>query len=109
MNSHLIPENHRVTAKFMAGEEASAIVEAACVDNLGARVEDHGSYLSISNEQRLDFNIPTIVEELGRPYDVPALLVVLFRRSRVGQRPFIHQGSVRELRFPQRAERGIYA
>ena len=77
MNSHLIPENHRVTAKFMAGEEASAIVEAACVDNLGARVEDHGSYLSISNEQRLDFNIPTIVEELGRPYDVPALLVVL--------------------------------
>ena len=77
MNSHISPENHRVTAKFMAGEEASAIVEAACVDNPGARVEDHGSYLSISNEQRLDFNIPTIVEELGRPYDMPALLVVL--------------------------------
>jgi hypothetical protein len=77
MNSHIIPENHRVTAKFMAGEEASAIAEAACVDNPGARVEDHGSYLSISNEQRLDFNIPTIVEELGRPYDMPALLVVL--------------------------------
>ena len=77
MNSHIIPENHRVTAKFMAGEEASAIAEAACVDTPGARVEDHGSYLSISNEQRLDFNIPTIVEELGRPYDMPALLVVL--------------------------------
>ena len=77
MNSHIIPETHRVTAKFMAGEEASAIAEAACVDNPGARVEDHGSYLSISNEQRLDFNIPTIVEELGRPYDMPALLVVL--------------------------------
>lgn len=77
MNSRLIPENHRVTAKFIAGEEASAIAAAACLDNPGAYVEDHGSYLSISNELRLDLNIPTIAEELGRPYEVSALLVVL--------------------------------
>ena len=77
MSSRPLSENHRVNAKLMAGEEASAIAQAACVDNPGATVEDHGSYLTVSNNVRLDFNIQTIAEELGRPYDVPTLLVVL--------------------------------
>lgn len=61
----------------MAGEEASAIAEAACLDNPSATLEDFGSYLTVSNDQRLVLNIPTIIEELGRPYDIPSLLVVL--------------------------------
>jgi len=77
MTTRSLHENHRVNVKLMAGEEASAVAAAACVDNPDATVEDHGSYITISGEQRLDFNIPTIAEELGRPYDVPTLLVVL--------------------------------
>lgn len=77
MSTQSLHETHRVNAKFMAGEEASAIAAAACIDNPGATVEDHGSYLTVSGEVRLDLNIRTITEELGRPYDVPTLLVVL--------------------------------
>jgi len=58
-------------------EEADAIAAAACVDNPGATVEDHGSYITITGARRLDFNIDTIIEELGHPYTVPTLLVVL--------------------------------
>jgi len=77
VNTRILQETHRVNAKLMAGEEASAIAAAACVDNPSATVEDHGSYITISSEVRLDLNIKTITEELGRPYDVPTLLVVL--------------------------------
>jgi MmoB/DmpM family len=77
MNTQALHENHRVNARLMAGEEASAIAAAACMDNPSATVEEHGSYITISNEVRLDLNIKSIVEELGRPYDVPTLLVVL--------------------------------
>lgn len=77
MSTQSLHETHRVSAKFMAGEEASAIAAAACIDNPGATVEDHGSYLTVSGEVRLDLNIRTITEELGRPYDAPTLLVVL--------------------------------
>ncbi len=61
----------------MAGEEADAIVAAAYVDNGDIEVEDHGSYITINGPERLEFSIETITEELGRPYDVPTLLVVL--------------------------------
>jgi hypothetical protein len=77
MTDQGLAQNHRVSVKLMAGEEASAIAEAACVDNPDAVLEDHGSYLTVSNEIRLELNIATIAEELGRPYDVPTLLVVL--------------------------------
>lgn len=77
MTTRPLHVSHRVNAKLMAGEEAAAIAAAACVDNPGATIEDHGSYITISSDVRLDLNIQTIVEELGRPYDVPTLLVVL--------------------------------
>ena len=76
MNAPRLAESTRVSVKLMAGEEASAIAEAACIDNPDAMLEDHGSYLTVSNERRLDLNIATISEELGRPYDVSTLLVV---------------------------------
>ncbi len=77
MNASTLHETHRVSAKLMAGEEADAIAAAACIDNPGAEVEDHGPYITITGNRRLNFNIDTIVEELGRPYTVPTLLVVL--------------------------------
>jgi toluene monooxygenase system protein D len=77
MTAQTLAETTRVSVKLMAGEEAAAIAEAACLDNPGAILEDHGSYITISNEVRLDLNISTIAEALGRPYDVPTLLVVL--------------------------------
>ena len=77
MTTRFLHETHRVNVKLMGGEEASAIAAAACVDNPSATVEDHGSYITISSEVRLDLNIKTITEELGRPYDLPTLLVVL--------------------------------
>jgi hypothetical protein len=77
MTTRSLNQTSRVSVKLMAGEEASAIAEAACVDNAAASLEDHGAYLTVSNERRLDLNIATIEEELGRPYDVPTLLVVL--------------------------------
>ena len=76
MSVRVLAETNRVSVKLMAGEEASAIAEAACIDNPDAVLEDHGSYLTVSNERRLDLNIATITEELGRPYDVSTLLVV---------------------------------
>lgn len=76
MNIPTLAESTRVSVKLMAGEEASAIAEAACIDNPDAVVEDHGSYLTVSNERRLELNVATIAEELGRPYDVSTLLVV---------------------------------
>ncbi|MBX9605090.1 MAG: MmoB/DmpM family protein [Gammaproteobacteria bacterium] len=76
MNSPALAESTRVSVKLMAGEEASAIAEAARIDNPDAFVEDHGSYVTISNERRLELNVATIAEELGRPYDVSTLLVV---------------------------------
>ena len=77
MNATTLRETHRVSAKLMAGEEADAIVAAAYVDNGDIEVEDHGSYITINGPERLEFSIETITEELGRPYDVPTLLVVL--------------------------------
>ena len=77
MNATTLQETHRVSAKLMAGEEADAIVAAAYVDNRDIEVEDHGSYITINGPERLEFSIETITEELGRPYDVPTLLVVL--------------------------------
>ncbi len=76
MSGRALNETARVSVKLMAGEEASAIAEAARIDNPAASLEDHGSYLTISNERRIDLNIATIAEELGRPYDVSTLLVV---------------------------------
>jgi len=77
MNATTLQETHRVSAKLMAGEEADAVVAAAYVDNADIEVEDHGSYITINGPGRLEFSIETITEELGRPYDVPTLLVVL--------------------------------
>jgi len=76
MSGRSLAESTRVSVKLMAGEEASAIAEAACIDNPTAVLEDHGSYLTVSNERRIELNIATIAEELGRPYDVSTLLVV---------------------------------
>jgi hypothetical protein len=77
MNATVLQESHKVSAKLMAGEEADAIVAAAYADNPDISVEDHGSYISINGRERLEFTIERIEEELGRPYDVPTLLVVL--------------------------------
>jgi MmoB/DmpM family len=66
-----------VSAKLMAGEEAEAIVAAVLAHNPQASFEDHGSYLSVSSPKILVFDIEQISEELGRPYNVPTLLVVL--------------------------------
>ena len=77
MNASVLQQTHKVSAKLMAGEEADAIVAAAYVDNANIEVEDHGSYITINGPERLEFSIETIIEELGRPYDVPTLLVVL--------------------------------
>ena len=77
MNTTALQQTHKVSAKLMAGEEADAIVAAAYVDNENIEVEDHGSYITINGPERLEFAIETIKEELGRPYDVPTLLVVL--------------------------------
>lgn len=77
MNATSLHETHRVSAKLIAGEEADAIVAAAYVDNPDIEVEDHGSYITINGPVRLEFSIETITEELGRPYDVSTLLVVL--------------------------------
>jgi hypothetical protein len=77
MSATTLHETHRVSAKLMAGEEADAIAAAACLDNVNALVENHGPYITITTDRQLDFNIETIAEELGRPYNVPTLLVVL--------------------------------
>lgn len=76
MSTRALTQSSRVSVKLMAGEEASAIAEAACIDNPDAVLEDHGSYLTVSNERHLELNIAAIAEELGRPYDVSTLLVV---------------------------------
>ena len=77
MSTSSLQPTDRVSAKLMAGEEADAIVAAARIDNPEAYVEDHGTYLTVYGNGRLDFNIDSIAEELGRPYTVPTLLVVL--------------------------------
>lgn len=77
MSAVTLQATHKVSAKFMAGEEADAIVAAAFVDNPDISVEDHGSYITINGHEQIEFSIETIIEELGRPYDVPTLLVVL--------------------------------
>ena len=77
MNTSTLQETHKVSAKLMAGEEADAIAAAAYVDNADITVEDHGSYITINGRERLELSIASIEEELGRPYDVPTLLVVL--------------------------------
>lgn len=68
---------HTVSAKLMAGEEAEAIADALLLDQPDAQVEDHGSYLTIEAEGRLAFEMSSISESLGRPYDVSTFLVVL--------------------------------
>lgn len=70
-------ETHTVSAKLIAGEEAEAIVAALCAQSPDVAFEDHGSYLTVARDGELVFDIGRIGEELGRPYDVPTLLVVL--------------------------------
>ncbi len=77
MTASPLQETHTVSVKLMAGEEADAIADALLLDRPEAVVEDHGSYLSIEAERRLCFEMSTISESLGRPYDVPTFLVVL--------------------------------
>ena len=77
MSPSELHETHVISAKLMAGEEADAIVTAVLEDNPNARMEDHGSYLTIEAEKELVFEMARIAEELGRPYDVPTFLVVL--------------------------------
>lgn len=77
MSTFTLQETHKVSAKLMAGEEADAIAAAASADNSDITIEDHGSYITINGRERIEFLIPSIEEELGRPYDVSTLLVVL--------------------------------
>ena len=77
MNTRILQETHKVSAKLMAGEEADAIAAAAYADNSDISVEDHGSYITINGCERIELSIASIEEELGRPYDVSTLLVVL--------------------------------
>ncbi len=77
MTARDLQETHKVSAKLIAGEEAEAIADAVLLDQPDAHVEDHGSYLSIEAERHLAFEMSSISESLGRPYDVPTFLVVL--------------------------------
>ena len=77
MSMTSLNETHAISAKLMAGEEAEAIANVACADNEGVTVEDHGSYLTLNGDGNIELRIDSIEEELGRPYDVPTLLVVL--------------------------------
>ena len=76
-NATTLHVTHTVSAKLIAGEEAEAIAAAVCAQNPTAIVEDHGSYLSLASDKVLVLDTTLISEELGRPYDVPTLLVVL--------------------------------
>lgn len=77
MNASAIHETHAVSVKLMAGEEADAIANAACTDNEGIVVDDHGSYLTVRGNGTIVLSVESIEQELGRAYDVPTLLVVL--------------------------------
>ncbi len=77
MNTTVVGKSYPVSAKLMAGEEAEAIVAAVLANNPAATVADHGSYLALSSPDALVLDTVAISEELGRPYDVPTLLVVL--------------------------------
>jgi hypothetical protein len=73
----LIHESNKVGVKLMAGEEAEAVAMVAARTYPEAEIEHYPSYISIERPNRIEFNIPLISEELGRPYDAPTFLVIL--------------------------------
>lgn len=73
----IIQECDTVGVKLTAGEEAEAVAAVAARAHPDAEIERYPSYISIERPQRLEFAIPLIGEELGRPYDVPTFLVIL--------------------------------
>jgi hypothetical protein len=75
--THIIPDTNRVSVKLMAGEEAEAVAEAVMETQSHARVEDHRAYLAIEAPDELEIDVDRVSECLGRPYDVPTLLVIL--------------------------------
>lgn len=77
MSTAVLNRTNIVSAKLIAGEEAEAIVAAVCANNPQAVADDHGSYIALTSPKSLVFDIDLISEELGRPYNVPTLLVVL--------------------------------
>ena len=73
----IIHESNKVGVKLMAGEEAEAVATVAARTYPEAEIEHYPSYISIERPHRIEFNIPLIGEELGRPYDAPTFLVIL--------------------------------
>lgn len=75
--SSLIQASDTVGVKLMAGEEAEAVAAVIARSDPQATITRYPSYISIERPQRLEFFLPSIAEELGRPYDVPTFLVIL--------------------------------
>jgi hypothetical protein len=75
--SRFIKESNKVGVKLIGGEEAGAIATVIARAYPEAEVQEYPAYISIEAPNRLAFNMEEISEELGRPYDSPAFLVVL--------------------------------
>lgn len=73
----LIHESNKVGIKVIGGEEAEAVAEVVAAAYPGAEIEHYPAYISIEVPNRLVLDLPQISEQLGRPYDVPAFLVIL--------------------------------
>jgi hypothetical protein len=73
----LIHESNKVGIKVIGGEEAEAVAEVVAAAYPEAEIEHYPAYISIEVPNRLVLDLPQISEQLGRPYDVPAFLVIL--------------------------------
>jgi hypothetical protein len=76
-NQSIIRESNKVGVKLMAGEEAEAVAAVTATAYPDAEIAHYPSYISIEASNRLQFDLSTISEELGRPYDAPTFLVIL--------------------------------
>lgn len=76
-DTRIIHESNKVGVKLMGGEEAEAVAAVLAATYPDAEIEHYPSYISIEVPNRLVLDLPQISEQLGRPYDAPALLVVL--------------------------------
>ncbi|MGH7961599.1 MAG: MmoB/DmpM family protein [Candidatus Binatia bacterium] len=70
-------EGNRVGVKLMGGEEAEAVATVIAAAYPEAEIDHYPSYISIEVPNRLVLDLAQISEQLGRPYDAPALLVIL--------------------------------
>lgn len=77
MSNEIIHETNRVGVKLMGGEEAEAVATVIAAAYPDAEIDYYPSYISIEVPNRLVLDLPQISEQLGRPYDGPAFLVIL--------------------------------